>query len=59
MWIFCQVEIPDWLFYSMSVWIFFASLIECMYKQALYIFYTYMSYTSLLANVVCFKYDFE
>ena len=30
-----------------------------LYISALYIFYTCMSYTSLLVNVVCFKYDFE
>ena len=35
------------------------SLIVCTYIPSLYIFCTYKSFTSLLANVVCFKYDFE
>ena len=58
MWIFGHVEIPDWLFYIMSVW-FSVCLFDCLYIPALYIFCTYMSYTSLLANVACFEYDFK
>ena len=34
-------------------------LFDSMYIPALYIFCTYMSYTNLLANIVCFKYNLK
>ena len=41
--IFCST----WMLYD-----YILSLFECMYINALYIFSTYMSYSSLLANVI-------
>ena len=62
--IFSYVVIPDSLFYitnvfdytmyAILVYLFYISL--CIYAP--YIFCTCISYTSILANAVCFKYDF-
>ena len=52
MWIFCHVEIPDWLFHTMSIWLFSVCLFDFMYIPALYVVYTYMSYINILADVV-------
>ena len=48
---FCRIEITNWLFYIMSVWLFSVCLFDCKYIPTLYIFCTYMPHTTLLANV--------